>query len=336
MTKPERLSYSPWRFCVAPMMQYTDRHFRYLTRILSRRARVYTEMVVADAIIHGDRERFLRHEMETTPGALQLGGCDPSTLAKAARIGAQYGYEEINLNVGCPSPRVKSGCFGAALFAQPDLVANCVASMRDAIDVPVTVKTRIGLDREESEEPLFAFVEKIRDAGCEVVIVHARNAWLDGLSPRENREIPPLRYDVVTRLKQEFPLLTVVINGGIASLEAAHQHLAGTDGVMLGRAVIDSPYLLNHVDEIFFDEHVTGAKRDVIVDRYLDYVIQEFARGTRMRHLVKPIQHLYQGQRGAKQWRRHLGEQCSRASADPDDLREAIRFVRAEYDGIPA
>lgn len=318
---------SPWQFCVAPMMQYTDRHFRMLARILSVNARLYTEMVVADALLFGDAERFLRHSSAEQPVALQIGGSDPEALATAARLGEAAGYCEINLNVGCPSDRVQSGKFGACLMAEPALVAECIDAMRGAVDVPVTVKTRIGIDRSDSYDELLAFVATLDQAGCPVIIVHARKAWLDGLSPRENREIPPLRYDVVHALKVDFPHLTIVINGGINTLEAAADVGRGVDGVMLGRAAYNDPFLLAGVDRAFFDRTSPAPDRFQIFARYLDYAEQELAAGTYLRHLAKPLHYLFQGQPGARQWRRYLSERCNPTSAGIDELAGAIKCV---------
>jgi tRNA-dihydrouridine synthase A len=318
----------PWRFCVAPMMQYTDRHFRYLARIMSAHARLYTEMVVCEALLHGDKERFLRHSKFETPVALQLGGSDPQKLSLAAKLGEQAGYCEINLNVGCPSDRVKSGRFGACLMATPQLVADCVAAMNSAVTVPVTVKTRIGIDRTDSYDELTTFVQAIENAGCEVVMVHARKAWLDGLSPRENREIPPLRYDIVRQLKDDFPNLTVVINGGINSLEDANSHLEMLDGVMIGRAAYNTPFLLASVDQMLFSSSKSRRlNRAAIFHAYLEYAAAEMDRGTAPRHIIKPLHYLYQGEPGARQWRRHLSEICARSDADAETLRRAIRLV---------
>jgi tRNA-dihydrouridine synthase A len=311
------------------MMQYTDRHFRYLARIMSTHARLYTEMVVCDALLYGERERFLKHSNFEAPVALQLGGCDPDHLARAARLGEGAGYCEINLNVGCPSSRVKSGRFGASLMAEPTLVAECVGAMRAAVDVPVTVKTRVGIDRSDSIEELTRFVQALAGAGCQVVIVHARKAWLDGLSPRENREIPPLRYDLVRDLKQTFPHMTIVINGGIHSIEDATTHLDAVDGVMLGRAAYQSPYLLAAVDRELFATTRPPLDRVEMFRRYMDYAESEVDRGTPIRHLAKPLHHLFQGQPGARRWRRYLGEHCTGSNAGIETLRSALRCVEA-------
>lgn len=319
--------WSPWRFCVAPMMQYTDRHFRMLARTLSAQARLYTEMVVCDALLYGDPERFLRHTPAEHPVALQLGGSEPASLARAARLGADAGYCEINLNVGCPSDRVQSGKFGACLMAEPVLVAECVDAMQRAVSVPVTVKTRIGIDRSDSYDDLLSFVATLDAAACKVLIVHARKAWLDGLSPRENREIPPLRYDVVQRLKADFPHLTIVINGGLETLEQAADVGGSLDGVMLGRAAYHNPYLLAHVDRTLFADDAPIPDRFAVFHRYCAYAEQELAAGTYLRHLAKPLHYLFQGQPGARQWRRYLSERCNLTHAGIDELAGAIKCV---------
>jgi tRNA-dihydrouridine synthase A len=309
------------------MMQYTDRHFRMLARIMSVNARLYTEMVVADALLYGDADRFLRHSSAEQPVALQLGGSDPESLARAAKLGEAEGYCEINLNIGCPSDRVQSGKFGACLMAEPALVAECIAAMQGAVDVPVTVKTRIGIDRSDSYDELLGFVATLDEAGCKVLIVHARKAWLDGLSPRENREIPPLRYDVVHQLKVDFPHLTIAINGGIETLEAAADVGQGVDGVMLGRAAYNNPFLLAGVDQAFFACASPALDRFTIFARYLEYAAQELAAGTYLRHLAKPLHYLFQGQPGARQWRRYLSESCNPTGAGIDTLAGAVKCV---------
>lgn len=333
--KQSATTHSPWRFCVAPMMQYTDRHFRMLARILSVNARLYTEMVVSDALIYGDAERFLRHSPAEHPVALQLGGSDPALLAQAAKLGEAAGYCEINLNVGCPSDRVQSGKFGACLMAEPALVAACVEAMQQAVDVPVTVKTRIGIDRSDSYDELLGFVATLDGAGCNVLIVHARKAWLDGLSPRENREIPPLRYDVVHRLKADFPHLTIVINGGLETLGNAAEIGRPVDGVMLGRAAYQNPYLLAGVDRTFFGSDSPPQDRFAVFNRYCAYAEQELAAGTYLRHLAKPLHYLFQGQPGARQWRRYLSERCNPTAAGIDELVGAAKCVE-RAGAIPA
>ncbi len=309
-------------------MQYTDRHFRYLARIMSRHARLYTEMVVCDALLHGDPGRFLAHSEFERPVALQLGGCDPNKLASAATLGEEAGFSEINLNVGCPSARVKSGRFGASLMAEPQLVAECLAAMGSAVDIPVTIKTRIGIDQTDSYDELTTFVDAIDRSGSGVVIVHARKAWLDGLSPRENREIPPLRHDVVHQLKRDFPHLTIVVNGGLTSMADGNKHLQHVDGVMLGRAAYQTPYVLAAVDNALFAPVASEQPdRFEIFRRYIEYAKDEIRAGTFTRHLAKPLHYLFQGQPGARQWRRHLSERCAGTDGGIESLESAIKWV---------
>jgi tRNA-dihydrouridine synthase A len=313
------------RFCVAPMMDWTDRHCRVLHRLLSARARLYTEMVTAEAILHGDRARLLGFSAIEHPVALQLGGSEPARLTEAARIGAEFGYDEINLNVGCPSDRVQSGCFGAALMKEPERVGDCVAAMRAAVNVPVTVKCRIGVDEQEPQVALPALIDACARAGVTVFVVHARKAWLSGLSPKENREVPPLDYGLVHRLKHARPELTILINGGIGSLEAAEAQLAHVDGVMLGRAAYQNPALLAEVDGRFFGEPA----RDVnaAVDAYMDYVAEQLPRGVPLNAMTKHMLGLYHGLPGARQFRRHLSENAHKRGADISVLREALSFI---------
>ncbi|MGH8370647.1 MAG: tRNA dihydrouridine(20/20a) synthase DusA, partial [Gammaproteobacteria bacterium] len=277
------------------MMDYTDRHFRYLLRLMSRHALLYTEMVTTGAILHGRRDRFLAFHPAEHPVALQLGGSDPDELAACARIGAEYGYDEINLNVGCPSDRVQSGRFGACLMAEPELVAECVAAMTSACAVPVTVKTRIGIDDLDSYEHLHLFIARIVAAGCRCIIIHARKAWLQGLSPRQNRELPPLRYDVVQRLKTDFPQLDVIVNGGIRSLTEMENHLSALDGVMIGREACSNPYLFADVDRRFFDSGASILTRGEIVKASLPYVVAQLAEGVPLARMTRHLLGLYQG-----------------------------------------
>jgi tRNA-dihydrouridine synthase A len=311
------------RFAVAPMMEWTDRHCRFFLRLISRRALLYTEMVTTAAILHGDQERLLgRHETEH-PVALQLGGSDPGELARCARIGAHWGYDEINLNVGCPSDRVQSGRFGACLMAEPDLVGDCVAAMRDAVEVPVTVKCRLGIDHHERYEDLLDFVDRVAARGCRRFIVHARKAWLDGLSPKENREIPPLRYDFVHRLKRDRPGLQVVINGGLNNLDECMPHLETLDGVMLGRAAYQRPYLLAEVDWRCYGDATPVRSRAEVIAALLPYVEAELARGTRLIAVTRHVLGLYHGCPGGRLFRRHLAENACRPGAGSEVLRDA-------------
>jgi tRNA-dihydrouridine synthase A len=312
---------------VAPMMDWTDRHCRILHRLLSSCARLYTEMVTADAILHGDRERLIGFSRIEHPVALQLGGAEPEKLAQAARIGAEFGYDEINLNVGCPSDRVQSGCFGAALMREPVLVAQCVAAMRDGLPIPVTVKCRIGVDDQDPQSALPALVDACARAGVTTFAVHARKAWLTGLSPKENRDVPPLDYPLVYALKRTRPELTIMVNGGIASLDEADAHLQHVDGVMMGRAVYQNPALLADVDARFFRE----PRGDVAqaVDSYLDYVAAQLAQGVPLNAMTKHMLGLFHGQPGARLFRRHLSENACRKGAGLSVLHDALRFVRS-------
>ena len=295
-----------WRLSVAPMMDWTDRHCRYFHRLLSPHARLYTEMVTSAALVRGRQLRLLEHSHEEHPVALQLGGSDPAELAEAARLGAAAGYDEINLNVGCPSDRVQSGRFGACLMYEPALVADCVKAMRDAMGVPVTVKCRIGVDDQDDYAGLQHFTELMLEAGVGVLVVHARKAWLQGLSPKENREVPPLDYERVYRLKREFPGLAVVINGGITTVAQVQAHLAQLDGVMLGRAAYHDPYLLAQVEHALHGEPLPT--RESVLQRLRPYVEAELARGTALKHISRHLLGLYQGEPGARGFRRILSE----------------------------
>jgi tRNA-dihydrouridine synthase A len=319
------------------MMEWTDRHCRYFLRQISRRCRLYSEMVTTAALLRGDPERFLAFHPEEHPLALQLGGSDPAELVTAARLGEAHGYDEINLNLGCPSDRVRSGRFGACLMAEPERVAECVAAMTAAVAVPVTVKTRIGIDDQDSYEALAVFVRGLAEVGCRTFIVHARKAILKGLSPKENRSIPPLSYDVVYRLKNEFPGLTIVLNGGIKQLDAAAVHLGHVDGVMLGREAYHNPYVLAGVDARFFADPHPVPDRALIVERMLPYIEQERGAGTALNQIARHMLGLYQGVPGARAWRRHLSEDVHRAGAGPEVILDALNAiaVRGEQEGLP-
>lgn len=316
---------SPRRLCVAPMLDHTDRHFRYLLRLITRRALLYTEMVASGAVIHGEPERHLGHHVSERPLALQLGGSAPDELAQCAAVARDWGFAELNLNVGCPSERVQAGRFGACLMAEPDLVAACVAAMRSAGGLPVTVKTRIGIDRQDDYGFLYRFVESLAQAGVDAVIVHARKAWLKGLSPRENRRIPPLDYPRVSRLKADFPELEIILNGGIRDPESGLEHLARVDGVMLGRAVMDDPYSLARVDTLYYGESTTPLSPHEVLSRYLDYAREQRDRGVPLTRLVRPLTGLFQGQPGARLWRRTLS---GIGSVDGDVLARLDRVAR--------
>ena len=304
------MSHSPWRFCIAPMMDWTDRHCRYFHRQLSGHARLYTEMVTTGALLHGDVARHLDFDPAEHPLALQLGGSEPDELAHCARLGERRGYDEINLNCGCPSPRVQRGAFGACLMAEPRLVADCVKAMRDAVSIPVTVKHRIGIDRNEDYGFVSDFVGRVHDAGCDVFIAHARIAWLKGLSPKENREVPPLRYEVVYRLAAEFPRARFVLNGGITSLAQAAEPLQRLDGVMLGRAAYHEPFLLAAVDRELFGAAATAPDRARVVGAMSAYLERQVADGVPPRAVLRHLLGLFHGEHGARNWRRLLSDPC--------------------------
>ncbi|MDU9007052.1 tRNA dihydrouridine(20/20a) synthase DusA [Sedimentitalea todarodis] len=316
------------RLSVAPMMDWTDRHCRYLHRLLCRRALLYTEMVTAPALVRGGALHLLEYSPEEHPVALQLGGSEPLELAKAARLASQAGYDEINLNVGCPSDRVQSGAFGAVLMFQPGLVADCVAAMQEAVDVEVTVKCRIGVDDQVAEEALPAFLDRIRSAGCRRVTIHARKAWLQGLSPKENRDIPPLDYDLVLRMKQGFPDLHISINGGITTLAQARSFLdAGLDGVMIGRAAYHDPVsVLADADPVVFG---TGTRSDPaeIVHRMIPYIETHLIRGGKLHQISRHMLGLFAGRPGARAWRRMLSEGAHRPGAGPELVLAALAQV---------
>lgn len=312
-----------WRFSIAPMMDWTDRHCRYFHRLLAPHARLYTEMVTTGAIIHGDRARHLDFHPAEHPVALQLGGSDPSDLARCAEIAQTWGYDEINLNIGCPSERVQSGSFGACLMREPELVRDCVAAMLPVVDVPVTVKCRLGVDEMESYEGFRDFVHRVADGGCRVFLVHARKAWLQGLSPKQNREVPPLRYEWVYRLKQERPDLTIAVNGGISSLAEVEQHLQQVDGVMIGRAAYQNPWLLTAIERALVNLE-WQPERDAVVAAMVEYAAAHLSSGGRLNHISRHMLGLFQGCPGAKSWRRVLSQKAHLAETGPELLREAI------------
>ncbi len=321
------LQIQPHKFSVAPMMDWTDRHCRAFHRLLTKRARLYTEMVTAEAILHGKRDMLLAFDAREHPVTLQLGGSDPTKLAAAAVIGESYGYDEINLNVGCPSDRVQGGNFGACLMAEPELVAACVRAMRDAVKIPVTVKCRIGIDAQDSEADFERFVMTVADAGCSLFIVHARKAWLQGLSPKENREVPPLDYARVYRLKAAHPELTISINGGIGTLAEAQAHLQHVDGVMLGRAAYQTPWLLADVDDAFFADPTITRTRGDILRTLLPYVTDHIEKGGRLHNVARHILGLYHGEPGGRAFRRHLSEHGVGRAAGVQVLEEAIALT---------
>ena len=312
------------------MMEWTDRHERYFLRLLSRRTLLYTEMITTGALLRGDAARHLRFDPAEHPIALQLGDADTAALAACAAMGDKWGYDEINLNVGCPSDRVQAARFGACLMAEPALVRDCVLTMRQATAKPVTVKSRIGIDDRDSYEDLYEFVTCVADSGCETFIVHARKALLRGLNPKQNREIPPLHYEYVYRLKSDFPNLTVVLNGGVLSLDAASDHLEHIDGVMIGRAAYSDPWILADVDRrLFGDADAIAARQDAII-QYLPYVAARLSEGVPLHAMTRHILGLFNGCRGARQWRRFLSENAYRPGADTGVIESALGFVEVD------
>jgi tRNA-dihydrouridine synthase A len=315
------------RFCVAPMMEWTDRHCRYFHRLLTRRALLYTEMVTTGAILHGDRARLLGFDAAEHPVALQIGGCDPAALAQCARIVEDFGYDEINLNVGCPSDRVQEGRFGACLMAEPDRVGACVAAMRAKVSIPVTVKCRIGIDAQDPEEALDVFARHVKAAGVAALIVHARKAWLRGLSPRENRDVPPLDYGRVYRLKRSHPELEIVLNGGIGGLEQVSAHLKHVDGVMMGRAAYQEPWRLLGVDPGLFNGVAPFNSPKDALAAFIPYVEREIARGTRLHAMTRHILGIFHGIAGARAFRRHLATHAVKPDASAAVIVEALAMV---------
>jgi tRNA-dihydrouridine synthase A len=310
---PSNRELDPWRLSVAPMMEWTDRHCRYFHRLLTRRARLYTEMVTTGALLHGDRPRHLDFDCAERPVALQLGGSEPPELAACAVLGERWGYDEINLNCGCPSERVQRGAFGACLMAEPALVAACVRAMREAVSIPVTVKHRIGIDRHESYDFMRDFVGTVAEAGCSVFIVHARNAWLKGVSPKENRELPPLRHELVYRLKRDFPSLTVVLNGGVRSNDEVEAHLAHVDGVMLGREAYHHPWILAEWDARFFGAEPSATDRAGVETAMVAYMTRMEAAGESWSRISRHMLGLRNGLPGARRWRQVWSDHARKA-----------------------
>jgi tRNA-dihydrouridine synthase A len=326
----ESIGPTPWRFCCAPMMEWTDRHCRFFHRLLTRRARLYTEMITTGAVLHGDRARLLGYNAEEHPVAIQLGGSEAKDLAASAKIAEDLGYDEVNLNCGCPSDRVKNGHFGACLMAEPARVAEGVAAMKAAVKIPVTVKCRIGIDDQNEEEALDRFADAMVAAGADALVVHARKAWLQGLSPRENREVPPLNYDRVFRLKKRLGAYPVILNGGIVSLAAAKEHLTHVDGVMLGRAAYDTPELLLGVDPEVFGEAAPSASIETAFERLIPYIEREVAAGARLHDVTKHLLGAFRGRPGARLYRRHLSTEAVKPGANAWVLREALAFLSSE------
>ncbi len=317
-------------FCVAPMMEWTDRHCRFFHRILTRRARLYTEMVTTAALVHGRRDRLISFDPAEHPVALQIGGSEPGDLSACARMAEDAGFDEVNLNIGCPSERVQRGAFGACLMREPDLVGDCVGAMRAAVKIPVTVKCRIGLDDQEPRAALFGFVDRVAQAGCDTFFVHARKAWLKGLSPKDNREIPPLDYGLVYELKRARPDLTIIINGGITTLAQVRAHLALTDGVMIGRAAYQSPWMLADVDAAIFGAESPVQSRAQALEAFKPYVAQELARGTPLNAMTKHVLGLFNGLPWARAFRRHLSENSVKPGAGISVIDEALALMRED------
>jgi tRNA-dihydrouridine synthase A len=317
-----------FRFCVAPMMDWTDRHCRYFHRLLSRRARLYTEMLTTGAVIHGDRDRMLGFEAFEHPVAVQLGGSEPRELAAAAKICEEFGYDEINLNVGCPSDRVQNGAFGACLMLRPGLVADCVRGMKDAVRLPITVKCRIGVDEQAPEHALFEMAESVTRAGADALVVHARKAWLKGLSPRENRDVPPLDYPLVYRLKRAYPDIPIVINGGLTTISEMRAQLEHVDGVMVGRAAYQKPELLLDVDTIFYEGAADVRDGFEALSLYLPYVERELSRGERLSAMARHLLGLFSGRPGARAFRRRLALDSVKPGAGPEVVLAAMEELR--------
>lgn len=311
------------------MLDWTDRHQRRFMRCITKHAVLYTEMITTGAIIHGGEERHLKYNDEEHPVAIQLGGSDPKDLAHCAKVCEDYGYDEINLNVGCPSDRVQNGRFGACLMAEPELVAECMAAMKQAVDIPVTVKTRIGIDELDSYEHLHKFISTVKDAGVETFIIHARKAWLSGLSPKQNREVPPLRYDIAYQVKKDFPELEVILNGGVTTLEQSTNHMEHLDGVMIGREAYHNPYFLSEIDNVFYGQESGIQTRVAIAEEYCGYVQQQLDQDVYLGHMTRHILGLFFAQPKGKLWRRHLSENAYKKGAGLEVIQEALGLFRS-------
>jgi tRNA-dihydrouridine synthase A len=316
------------RISVAPMMDWTDRHDRYFLRLIAPHVLLYTEMITTGALIYGDYERFLAFDSLEHPVALQLGGSEPAALAQCAKMGEDFGYDEINLNVGCPSDRVKSGRFGACLMLKPELVAECIAAMRQVVKIPVTVKCRIGVDEKDSYEELKHFIKTIAATGCDVFIIHARKAWLNGLSPKQNREIPPLKYEVVRDIKKDFPQLTIVVNGGIGDLSQVEEHLQHVDGAMIGREAYTNPYFLAEIEKKIFSTDADIVTRHEVIAKLIPYLENQLSKKVKLSSMTRHILGLFQGEPGAKLWRRHLSENAYKNGVGIDVVETALEFTK--------
>ena len=315
------------RFCVAPMLDWTDRHERYFLRLISKHAVLYTEMVTTGALVHGDKDRYLQFNKEEHPVALQLGGSDPKAMADCAKMTEDFGYDEVNINVGCPSDRVQNGAFGACLMAEPDLVAENVSKMQNAVDIPVTVKNRVAIDEMDEYECLPNFLETVSQAGCKTFIIHARKAWLKGLSPKQNRDVPPLNYELIYQMKRDFPELEIIINGGIKSLDESEQHLEQVDGVMIGREAYHNPFMMNEVDQRLYGEAVDERTSFEILDKYIEYMQKQMDEGVYLKHMSRHLLGLFIGQPGAKAWRRHISENAHKEGAGIEVIQQAVSYI---------
>lgn len=314
-------------FSVAPMLDWTDRHERYFLRLISHHALLYTEMVTTGAIIFGDRDRYLQFNKEEHPVALQLGGSDVKHLAECTKIAEDYGYDEVNLNLGCPSNRVQNGSFGACMMAEPELVGECIAAMKQSVEIPVSAKTRIGIDDKDSFEELVHFIGTLHEAGCENFVMHARKAILKGLSPKENRTVPPLKYDVVYKIKELFPQCHFSLNGGVKTLDETLMHLKQVDGVMMGREAYHNPYLLSDVDRLIFEDDHAVLTRHQIVESMFPYIEKEMQKGVRLQSIVRHMLGIFQGVKGTKAWKRYISENAHKTDSGLDVLKHALTLV---------
>ena len=311
------------------MLDWTDRHERYFLRLMSQHAMLYTEMVTTGALIYGDRDRYLQFNDEEQPVALQLGGSDPKALVQCAKMAEDYGYNEVNINVGCPSERVQKGAFGACLMAEPQLIAECIDAMRSNVSIPITVKNRLGIDKQNEEQSLRQFIDVVSLSGCNTFIIHARKAWLKGLSPKENRQIPPLNYELVYQIKREYPQLEIILNGGIKTLEESQYHLRHVDGVMLGREVYHNPYVMIQVDADIYNIARPIPSRKQLLHQYFSYIEEKLVEGVPLKHMSRHLLGLFQGQAGAKAWRRYISENAHKKGADITVLQRAMDKVEA-------
>lgn len=326
-SRVNRLSKINRRFCEAPMLDWSDRHQRMLMRIMSKRCLVYTEMVTTGALIHGDAQRYLKYDQAEHPIALQLGGSDPKAMAICAKMAEDHGYDEVNINVGCPSDRVQNGAFGACLMAEPELVAENVQAMQSAVNIPVTVKNRIAIDEMEEEATLRRFLSIISQAGCETFIIHARKAWLKGLSPKQNRDVPPLNYELVYQMKREFPQLEIIINGGINTFDECDEHLQQVDGVMVGRQAYHNPYMVAQVDERIYGDARNALSRMGVLNAYMHYMSDQMSQGVYLKSMSRHLLGLFTGEKGAKAWRRHISENAHKEGAGIEVIEKAASFI---------